>query len=53
MSVAPSPPDTALRPSRNSGNSPELWMDIQAAYDLRTTAQAVADTLEQIAPRAA
>ncbi|MCU0640070.1 MAG: HigA family addiction module antitoxin [Candidatus Krumholzibacteria bacterium] len=46
-------PDTALRLARYFGTSPEFWMDLQSAYDLKTTARAVADTLEQIAPRAA
>lgn len=46
-------PDTALRLSRYFGTRPELWMDLQTAYDLKTAAQAVGDSLEQIAPRAA
>jgi addiction module HigA family antidote len=46
-------PDTALRLARYFGTSPEFWMDLQSAYDLKTTARTVADTLEQIAPRAA
>ncbi len=28
-------PDTALRLSRYFGTSPELWMDLQTAYDLK------------------
>ena len=46
-------PDTALRLSRYFGTSPEFWMDLQTAYDLKTATQAVGDSLEQIAPRAA
>ena len=27
-------PDTALRPSRYFGTTPELWLNVQQAYDL-------------------
>ncbi|MGA7983431.1 MAG: HigA family addiction module antitoxin, partial [Chromatiaceae bacterium] len=29
-------PDTALRLSRYFGTSPEFWMDLQSAFDLKT-----------------
>ena len=32
-------PDTALRPSRYFGTSPEFWMDLQSAFDLKTVAK--------------
>lgn len=31
--------DTALRLSRYFGNTPEFWMNLQAAYDLEVAAQ--------------
>ena len=31
--------DTALRLARYLGNSPEFWLGLQLAYDLRTTRQ--------------
>jgi antitoxin HigA-1 len=46
-------PDTALRLARYLGTSPEFWMDLQTAYDLKTAAKAAAGAIDQISPRAA
>jgi len=47
-------PDTALRLSRYFGTSPEFWMDLQTAYDLKTVAKDSAGKIEaEISPRAA
>jgi antitoxin HigA-1 len=46
-------PDTALRLARYLGTSPEFWMDLQTAYDLKTAAKAAASAIDQISPRAA
>jgi addiction module HigA family antidote len=47
-------PDTALRLARYFGTSAEFWMDLQTAYDLKTTALAVGEAIaEQVRPRAA
>lgn len=47
-------PDTALRLARYFGTSPEFWMDLQIAYDLKAAAQAAGEVIAaQIAPRAA
>ena len=47
-------PDTALRLSRYFGTSPEFWMDLQTAYDLRIAARDLGEKIEaEISPRAA
>jgi len=47
-------PDTALRLSRYVGTSPELWMDLQSAFDLKTAARDAGAKIEaEISPRAA
>jgi addiction module HigA family antidote len=47
-------PDTALRLSRYLGTSPELWMDLQTAFDLKTVAKDSGGKIEaEISPRAA
>src|ERR1700674_3170341 len=39
--------DTALRLARYFGNSPEFWLNLQAAHDLRTTEREVAARVER------
>ena len=46
-------PDTALRLACCCGSSPEFWMDIQSAYDLKVAARTAADAIAAIEPRAA
>ena len=47
-------PDTALRLSRYFGTSPEFWMDLQTAYELKIIAREIGDKIEsEIAPRVA
>ena len=47
-------PDTALRLSRYFGTSPELWMDLQTAYDLKIVARDSGEKIEtEISPRTA
>jgi len=47
-------PDTALRLSRYFGTSPEFWMDLQTAYELKTAVREVGDRIEAgISPRMA
>jgi len=47
-------PDTALRLSRYFGTSPEFWMDLQTAFDLKTAAKDSGTKIEaEISPRAA
>ena len=47
-------PDTALRLSRYFGTSPEFWMDLQTAFDLKTAAEDSGAKIEaEISPRAA
>ena len=47
-------PDTALRLSRYFGTSPEFWMDLQTAYDLKIAARDSGEKIEaEISPRAA
>ena len=47
-------PDTALRLSRYFGTSPEFWMDLQTAYDLKIAARDSEEKIEaEISPRAA
>ena len=43
--------DTALRLDRFLGTGPELWMNLQKAYELRLAEQALKEELKQI-PRA-
>lgn len=43
--------DTALRLGRFLGTGPELWMNLQKAYELRLAEQALKEELKQI-PRA-
>ena len=46
--------DTALRLARYFGNSPEFWLNLQAAYDLRTAEREAAAKIErEVAPREA
>jgi addiction module HigA family antidote len=46
--------DTALRLARYFGNSPEFWLNLQAAYDLRTAQHEAAARIEREAsPREA
>ncbi len=45
-------PDLALRLARYFGSSPEFWMDLQTAYDLRKTRQQISSTIEhEVFPR--
>ena len=47
-------PDTALRLSRYFGTSPEFWMDLQTAFDLKTAAKDSGEKINaEISPRAA
>ena len=47
-------PDTALRLSRYFGTSPEFWMDLQTAYDLKAVARDAGGKIEaEISPRSA
>jgi addiction module HigA family antidote len=47
-------PDTALRLARYFGTTPEFWMNLQSAYDLRLTRQQVQATIErEVIPREA
>ncbi len=39
--------DTALRLARYLGTSPQLWMNLQARYDLQSAQDALGNTLEQ------
>ena len=46
--------DTALRLARYFGNSPEFWLNLQAAHDLRVAEREAAARIErEILPRAA
>ncbi|MGH9468117.1 MAG: HigA family addiction module antitoxin, partial [Terriglobales bacterium] len=46
--------DTALRLARYFGTTPEFWMHLQAAYDLRTAARKSARAIaRRVRPRAA
>lgn len=46
--------DTALRLARYFGTTPELWMRLQADYDLRRARQTVSDRIaREVSPRAA
>jgi len=41
-------PDTALRFARYFGTSPEFWMDLQTAHDLKLAERNAADCLARI-----
>jgi antitoxin HigA-1 len=43
-------PDTALRLAKYLGTSPELWMNMQAGFDLKIEAKAKQAALEKIRP---
>ena len=44
--------DAALRLSRYFGNTPEFWINLQAAYDLRVTIHSSASRIErEVRPR--
>jgi len=43
--------DTALRLGRWLGTGPELWLNLQKAYELRMAEQAVGDEIRRIIPR--
>lgn len=46
--------DTALRLARYFGGTPEFWLNLQSAYDLRRTRQEAGKKIDKIvAPRAA
>lgn len=46
--------DAALRLSRYFGNTPEFWINLQAAYDLRVTIHSSASRIErEVRPRKA
>ncbi|WP_089728888.1 HigA family addiction module antitoxin [Candidatus Thiosymbion oneisti] len=47
-------PDTALRLSRYFGTSPEFWMDLQTAYDLKAAVRDSGDRIKaEVSPRTA
>jgi antitoxin HigA-1 len=43
-------PDTALRLAQYLGTSPELWMNMQAGYDLKIEAKAKRFAISKIVP---
>ncbi|MGH8352898.1 MAG: HigA family addiction module antitoxin [Pseudomonas sp.] len=46
--------DTALRLARYFGGDAQSWLNLQAAYDLRTAEQALGSEIErEVSPRAA
>ncbi len=46
--------DAALRLSRYFGNTPEFWINLQAAYDLRVTLHSSASRIQrEVRPRKA
>jgi addiction module HigA family antidote len=46
--------DTALRLARYFGNSPDFWMNLQAAYDLRAAEREASVRIErEVSPREA
>ena len=46
--------DTALRLARYFGTTPELWLNLQSFYDLRTTLRKAGKTIERrVTPRRA
>ena len=48
--LTPVSPDTALRLARFFGTTPQFWMNMQAAYDLATEAEAKKDEIALIDP---
>lgn len=45
-------PDTALRLARYFGTTPEFWLNLQTAYDLRIARNTVQDIIErEVLPR--
>jgi len=47
-------PDTALRLARYFGTTPEFWLNLQTAYDLRRTRRGSGATIErEVSPRVA
>lgn len=47
-------PDTALRLSRYFGTTPQLWLNLQLAYDLSTAVERLGPDIERaVRPRAA
>jgi len=47
-------PDTALRLARYFGTTPEFWLHLQTAYDLRKARRELVETIErEVSPRAA
>ena len=45
--------DTALRLGHWFGNSPEFWLNLQSAYDLRVAAQAAGTRISRLPTRRA
>lgn len=43
--------DTALRLGRYFGSSPDMWLNLQRAYDLHVEGEAKKDELAKIEPR--
>ena len=41
-------PDTALRLAKAFGTTPEFWMNMQSAYDLKTAAEKLRQEIEDI-----
>ena len=41
-------PDTALRLAKAFGTTPEFWMNLQSAYDLKTAAEKLRQEIEDI-----
>ena len=47
-------PDTALRLARYFGTTPEFWLNLQTAYDLRKARSELVETIErEVSPRVA
>ena len=42
--------DTALRLSKALGTTPELWLNLQNSFDVKTTMLEIASELDQIEP---
>jgi addiction module HigA family antidote len=42
--------DTALRLSKALGTSPELWLNLQNSFDVKTAMLLIGNELDQIAP---
>lgn len=49
---APITPNIALRLGKFLGNGPEIWMDMQVAYDLAVTARDIKRELDEVEPAA-